>query len=150
MATDSFDGFDVDVSAHQVVFSDSTGPPRWVIDTALLAGQPSLSAKRTRSTRSAVQITTLTITLTGSRYPGTQLVGDLTISIREIDGDGGTTTIVHLTLSFGNAAFNWDAAGFVNWLTGVAPATMQILPAGAVAALGSGGAINFGPATTGI
>jgi hypothetical protein len=72
MATGSFDGFDVDVSNQQVVFSETGGPPRWIIDTTLFAGQPSLSVKRTESTK-AVQVTILTITLSGPRYPGTQV-----------------------------------------------------------------------------
>jgi hypothetical protein len=72
MATGSFDGFDVDVSNQQVVFSETGGPPRWIIDTTLFAGQPSLSVKRTESMK-AVQVTILTITLSGPRYPGTQV-----------------------------------------------------------------------------
>jgi hypothetical protein len=147
MATDRFNGFDVDVSGQHAVFSKTGGLPLWTIDTSLLAGQPTITVKRHHFVRNLTESTSLIITLSQARYPGTQVAADLTVTVLEVNGEGGNETSVDLNLAFGNVGFSFDADGFVNWLTGAAAPTAQISPTGVVATLGSGG-ISFGPATT--
>jgi hypothetical protein len=149
MATDSFNGFDVDVSGQRAAFSEPGGQPLWIIDTVLLAGQPTISVKRHHFVKNLTETTSLVITLSQARYPGTQVAADLSITIIEVNGEAGNSTSVELNIGFGNASFSWgdDPTNFVQWLIGAAPNTAQIAVAGLVANLGSG-AISLGPTTT--
>src|SRR5690349_18937506 len=94
--------FVVASTATSVTFSESEGgAPLWVVDTALLAGLPSLSVR----TRKRVRATLTTITLSGSRYPGTQLPADLTLVITEFPDteEQSASEEVRLTLAVGDA-----------------------------------------------
>jgi hypothetical protein len=146
MPTDSFPNIDVDVSEQRATFAEAQRGPKWVIDTTLFAGQPTLTAVRTHRHINNLDTTILTLTLANARYPGTQIVADLTVQIEEIDNDlsGEIQSSVTLKLVFANASFGWTSDEFVDWLNGVTTKTAQISPAGVVLVLGRGG-INFGP-----
>lgn len=124
----------------------SRGHPSAMVAT-LLAGLPTITAKRHHFVHNLTETTSLIITLSQARYPGTQVATDLTVSILEVNGEGGNETSVDVKLAFGNASFSFDADGFVNWLTGATTATAQISVAGVVAVLGNG-EICFGSVTT--
>jgi hypothetical protein len=148
MPTDSFPNIDVDVSSQRVTFAEAGLGPKWILDVSLFAGQPALNASRTDLQHPNQEIITLTITLTNARYPGTNLIADLTVELREINNflSGQIVTTVKATLAFANITFLWTSDEFVDWLNGVTQQSAQISPSGQVVALGTGG-ITFGPAT---
>src|SRR5262249_40389724 len=136
MGATRFLDFVVDSSIDSIAFAEfEGGPPLWVIDTKLFAGQPSLSI----NTRTRVRATVTRIVLSGARYPGTTLPADLSIEIIEAPGDENQSASqeVTLELAFGNASFDWSFAPidtdpqtqtdpFLEWLNKRAPATTSI------------------------
>ena len=166
MSIDRFPGFVVVTSGGRVAFGISeTGPPLWVIDTALLAGTPTLSIKRVGTPGNAPAAAadlvppgrpgkilsrhSLSIALSNARYPGTNIAADLSMLIIEVITQDDTTFDVSLNLTFGNAAFSWADGGFADWLQGLNVQTAQVAFGGTVVALQGGGTVAFGPATTG-
>jgi hypothetical protein len=166
MSIDRFPGFVVVTSGGRVVFALSeTSPPLWVIDTALLAGTPTLSIKRVGTpglvptaapelvppgpAGKIISRHSLNIALSNARYPGTNIAADLSMLIIEVITQDETTFDVSLNFMFGNAAFSWADQEFAKWLQGLNVQTAQIALVGTVVALQGGGTVAFGPATTG-
>src|SRR6266567_3300900 len=146
MPTDTFPNIDVDVSSQRATFAEAGLAPKWILDTSQFAGQPSLNASRTDVKHQDFERTTLTITLANARYPGTNLVADLTVEFSEIDNflSGEIDSSVKATLAFADVTFAWTSDEFVDWLNGLRKQTAQISPTGQVVALGTG-RISFVP-----
>ena len=158
MALQRFLDFVAISSVDSVSFAESEGsPPLWVIDTKLFADQPSLTVR----TQTRLHATITSISLTGARYPGTNLAADFSIEISQFPGDQNQSASqeVSLKLVFSNASFDWgfepidtdpqtQIDPFLEWLKKRTAETAQISIGGTVAALANGGAINFGPATS--
>src|SRR5262245_3311589 len=158
MGVIQFLDFIVDSSADSIVFAEfEGGPPLWVIDTRLFAGQPSLSIKR----RTRVRATVTSIVLSGARYPGTTLPADFSIEIIEAPGDENQSASQEVTLglAFGNASFDWSFAPvdtdpqtqtdpFLEWLNRRAPATASISISGTAVTFANADGLNFGPSTS--
>src|SRR5262245_59785168 len=106
MAIRQFLDFVIISTADSAIFAESrNSPPLWVIDRRLFAGQPSLST----ISRTTFRTTIITVALSGARYPGTNLSGDVEITVSVFPGNENEAAnqAVTLTTAFGNASFDW-------------------------------------------
>ena len=100
------------------------GIPRWVIDVNRFAGTPTLTIHPTPQQGA-------TITLTGARFPGTELPADF-VCVIEKTGPFGTPA--SLTFTFGG--FHAQVV-LENWLAGVQPMHSSVTVTGDVCPLGA-------------
>lgn len=101
-----YEGFDFRHASGRVAFG-LEGQERWVIDAARFAGRPSLSVTRLPES--------LTVTLSGARWPGTDLGADLAAAVWREAGRW------RLRLTW--RAIGWEAeTDLVDWLAGAAEA----------------------------
>ncbi len=104
---------------QQRAYFDLNGGPGWAIDTAWFDGEPRLLVEE-RPDR-------LLLSLSGARYPGTELPADFTAEILPAEGDEGFArasnldqATLNLNLSFASLAFTGLPLGA--WLAGEVPA----------------------------
>jgi hypothetical protein len=109
--------------------------PRWLIDVSRFAGTPSLTAQP--SPPNLPQRST--ITLSGARFPGTDLPADFVCVVENTEPFG---TAAHITFALGG--FHAQVV-LENWLAGVQPmqsrvtVSADVCPLGAISKLGVSG-----------
>jgi len=159
----AFAGIDVSVGPTSLQVTAPGGGGGWSLDTTQLAGQPLLQAVASGILQGAGTLSAagpglapprltpgprhshgaLKITLSGSRWPGTDLAADFELVLSRdviVSSDGEVDITESLSVSAGPLAFTYsgDAADLLAPLQGAVA-----LPAGRVCALGAAGQLQF-------